>query len=155
MKLLYEKKLLVHFGDADPQGILYFSKISQWAHELIEEYWADSKLGWSGWFQSPEFAVPLRHTEQDFFAPMLVGTELKSQLYVSEISESSVRFKVDFLTSNNVGEATTPSAQEKIVSSKPIFQEKLAATAQSVHVFVDRVTFKKISVPPEIRNILN
>ncbi len=144
MKFLFEKKQLVHFGDADPQGIVYFAKISQWAHEVIEEYWASTKIGWFGWFQNNEFAVPLRHAEQDFFSPMTVGVEFTAKLFVSEITESSIRFKVDFLLPKRETHSDSVQATERSV----------AATAQSVHVFVDRVSFKKLPVPKTIRDLL-
>ena len=133
MKELFKKESMVHFGDADPQGILYFARVQELAHELIEEFCASTPLGWNGWFNDPNFAVPLRHTEQEYFAPIPAGVTFLARLLLTELGESSVQFKVEFIINNN----------------------KLAATAKSVHVFVRKSDFSKISLPPAVRAILD
>ncbi|MCB0350374.1 MAG: acyl-CoA thioesterase [Bdellovibrionales bacterium] len=130
MKNLFEQNILIEFGDSDPQGILYFANTYKLAHQCLETYWAQNELGWKFWFQNPEFAVPIRHSECDYLAPMKAGENYKSTLMCSKIGDSSVEFSCSF---SNLSDDT------------------VCATVKTVHVFVDRKSFNKISVPERIR----
>jgi len=130
---LFKKEFLVSFGDADPQGILYHARIYNFAHLLLEEFWAAHQRGWNFWFNNPEWAVPLRHSEADYLAPLKVGEKFLGEISVSEIGESSVTFTCEFYCAGN---------------GKP------AAVVKTVHVFVNRATFQKITVPEAVRVVL-
>ena len=125
---LIKKEFLVAFGDADPQGILYHARIYNLAHLLLEEFWAGHKRGWDFWFNNPEWAVPLRHSEADYLAPLKVGQHIAGQIRIDAIGESSVTFVSEFFHAG-----------------------KLAAVVKTVHVFVNRTTFQKITVPEAVR----
>jgi acyl-CoA thioesterase FadM len=130
-KPLIKKEFLVAFGDADPQGILYHARIYNLAHLLLEEFWAAHQRGWNFWFKNPEWAVPLRHSEADYLAPLKVGERITGQMSIDAIGDSSVTLISEFF---NAG--------------------KLAAVVKTVHVFVNRTTLQKISVPEAVRVIL-
>ena len=132
MKPLYTTDVLIHFRDADPQGILYFSRVYDLAHNCLEEFWSKSPLGWRYWFQNPEFAVPLRHSACEYFRPMQVGDTYRSKLTVAKIGESSVEFICEF-TQRDTGTVYT--------------------RVSTTHVFVDKKTFTKINVPERVRLI--
>ncbi len=133
LKCLSEKKILVSFGDTDPQGFIYFARAFEFAHQGIEEWATQSPLGWAFWFQNAEFAVPVRHAEADFLAPMRVGGSYFARLFVGQVGETSVTFKTEFFD---------PSSDQKL------------AEVTSTHAFVDKKTFKKITVPERVREVL-
>ena len=132
-RLLLEKSIRIHFGDTDPQGILFFARTFELAHECLEEYWAAAPQGWAFWFQNAEFAVPLRHASADFRSPAHAGELCSAQLHLSKIGNSSVDFKFELY--NRTG--------------------SLLATVSTTHVFVDRSSFAKIPVPDLIREQLD
>lgn len=136
MKELFSKKFLIHFGECDPQGILYFARVSEMAHEMLEEFVAGTSLGWKGWFRSAEFAVPLKNVNVDFSAPMRAGEWVTARLIVAETGDSSVVFQSEFY----IGGGSDG--------------EKLAAVVKTVHVFVSQSEFKKIAIPASVKAIL-
>ncbi|OFZ19562.1 MAG: hypothetical protein A2Z20_08345 [Bdellovibrionales bacterium RBG_16_40_8] len=132
MKPIYETNILINFRDADPQGILYFARTYDLAHNCLEAFWAQTSLGWNFWFKNPEFAVPLRHSNCDYLHAMPAGETFNAQLAVAKIGESSVEFICKFTKKNG----------------------SICAQVSTTHVFVDRKTFTKISVPDIVRSFL-
>lgn len=128
MRVLLEDKKMISFGDADAQGILYFARTFDYAHECLERFWNQSSLGWNFWFQNPEFAVPLRHSSCDHLRPLKAGVTYTTQLSVVDLGQSSVKFAFEVRDADSV-----------------------CARVETVHVFVDRKSFKKIDVPEKIR----
>ncbi len=133
MKTLFEKNILIHFGLTDPQGILYFARLQELSHQLIEEFMAQTKLGWRGWFANPEFAVPIVHAESDFHSPMRAGQNFMAALLLEKKGESSITFTVQY---NEVG------------------TQKICASTRTVHVFVDKKNFQKIQIPELVQSLL-
>ncbi len=131
-QLLFEKSITVHFGDTDPQGILYFARAFELAHETIEDFWAANSLGWAFWFQNSDFTVPLRHAEADFQKPARAGEICSAQLYLVRVGNTSVEFQVELYDSSG----------------------SLLTTVKTIHVFVDRRSLKKMNVPDRIREQL-
>lgn len=130
-KILYEKKIIVKFGETDPQGIMYFNHPLQIAHECLEEYWSQTATGWDYWFRNPQFAAPIRHCDCDFLKPLVAGQKYTARLSVAEIKNSSVIFNCEFI-------------QNQVLHAK----------TTTTHVFVDAKTFKKISIPKKIKKKL-
>lgn len=131
-RLLFEKTIRIHFGDTDPQGILFFARTFELAHECLEEYWAATPPGWGFWFQNEEFAVPLRHASADFRSPARAGELCSAQLHLIKVGNSSVDFKFELY--NQTG--------------------ALLAAVSTTHVFVDRRSFSKMSVPDLVHSQL-
>jgi YbgC/YbaW family acyl-CoA thioester hydrolase len=125
--VLFEKKLLVHFSDCDPQGIVFYARYFDWAHAVIEEFWASVPNGWERWFQNADLAVPLRHAEANYLAPVVAGEEITAHLTVERIGETSVSFETQFSCDGSP-----------------------AAAVKTVHVFVQRKDFRATSVPADI-----
>lgn len=131
MKVLFRKDFLISFGEADPQGILYFSRVQDLAHRTLEEFCIQIPIGWAGWFRDEFFAVPIKKSESEFFAPLTAGEYVTCALSVEKLGESSVQFRFELRVN-----------------------EQLCATVQTVHVFVRRTDFSKIVIPPQIRKLL-
>ncbi len=133
MKILFEQNILISFGDADPQGLLYFANTYKLAHQCLEAYCAKSELGWAYWFQNKEFAAPIRHSDCDYLSPMTAGKNYKTTLICNKVGNSSIEITCHFSSLTN---------------------DTLCATVKTVHVFVDQKDFNKISVPDQIRELM-
>jgi YbgC/YbaW family acyl-CoA thioester hydrolase len=131
-QILREKNLLVTFGDTDPQGILYFARIFELGHQALEEFIAKTSFGWSYWFQNPNFIVPIRHADSEYFAPVRAGKIYITRLSVERWGNTSMTI------SFAIFEAGTG---------------KLCAKSQTTHVFVANHTFESIQIPDQIASL--
>jgi YbgC/YbaW family acyl-CoA thioester hydrolase len=131
----FESEIQVTFGDCDPAGIMYFSRIFDFSHQVFEELIKNSEIGWENWFRSGRFVVPLIHVEADYKAPLLPGKTYLVKARVARLGDSSFEMEYAFFDSENLG-------------------HRLLAAVKIVHVFADTATRKKISVPSEIRSTL-
>lgn len=127
----YRKEIFISFSDADPQGILYFARFYQKAHQVIESMICSSGITWDFWFNNPNWMAPLKHTEADHFSPLKAGCAYDVEVKIKRLGTTSVTFESSFFD-----------------------KEKLAATVSTTHVFVDRQSMTKREIPPEIRKIL-
>lgn len=128
-QLSYSQPFQARFSDCDPQKILFFSKYFDWAHDAIEgRLAADLKLR-RLWFENKKWAVPLRHVEADYFAPLPLGEKCECIVHLSQVGKSSMSFECHFVNYKS---------------------QKLLAVVKTVHVFVDQKRFQPIKVPKEI-----
>jgi|SRR5690606_10088271 len=129
--ILWEGRRQARFNECDPQGFLFYSQVFNWSHEALESFWTNHQRRWNFWFQNPEWAVPLRHSEAEYLQPVLAGKEYATQLSIGKIGTTSV---------NLVFKISAPQSVEMVRVS-------------TTHVFIDRVNLKPISVPESVVNI--
>lgn len=129
--MVYKEKIRIKFSQADSAGILFFARYFQICHDVMENFVCRNDMKWSDWYQSPEYGVPFRHAEADFFRPLELGNEYEVSVVIDEIKESSVVIGFDFLRG-----------------------EERCARITLVPTFVDIRTRKKIPVPDRIRQQL-
>jgi YbgC/YbaW family acyl-CoA thioester hydrolase len=122
-------RFTVAFDEADGEGIVFFGNYFRLAHRALETYLPTIGIPWTEWFNSPEWAAPLRHVEADYLQPLRPGDTFAAEIKVSEMGESSVNFIYEF---------NTPSGQ-------PI------ARLKTTHVFINRETGKKRPIPESLR----
>lgn len=122
------------FDDADGENIVFFGNYFRLAHRAFEQYVPLLGIPWTEWFANPDWGVPLRHAQADYFQPLRPGQEFTVKIQAGDISESSVQFHYDFMDSNR----------------------KLVARLKTSHVFVSRKQrFEKIPIPESVRAILS
>ena len=126
---VYVDHFRVTFDEADPAGIAFFGKAFTYAHRAYEAY--VRSLGFDDFFSAREFIVPFVHSECSHRAPLRLGDELRTEVYLERLGESSLTFR--YLITDGV----KPRAEVKLVS-----------------VFVDAETFGKIPIPNKIREAL-
>lgn len=130
-KAIYAQTFTANFSDCDPEQILFFAHYFKWAHDAIEGLTHHKKL-WSVWFDSQSWGAPLRHVEADYMAPLAFGESAECLVYVANVGDSSVTFECHFVTGTKT-------------------ERRVTAVVRTVHVFVDRKTFKPTKVPKEVR----
>lgn len=123
---------LVTFDAGDPAGIVFFPNyftLSQraWEHQLIAH-----RIPWSEWYDHREWGVPLKHVEADFMGMIRPGEQIAIHQTVKQIGDSSVTLIHDFFNAQN----------------------KHCARLETVHVFIDKKTMSKRSIPESIRSFL-
>ena len=119
----------VKFSEVDMAGVVYFSRFFEYAHSAFEAFFGH--MGWSfaQVFKEGKWGFPLVHAEADYQAPARIGDDLTVQLAVAKLSESAftIRYRI-----------TLPGG-------KPV------ASVLTRHVWVDRASFKKTTIPEEVR----
>lgn len=125
----FTTRLLVRFNHADSAGVMFYGNLYFLAHQVFEEFVTAAGFGWDEWFENPRWLVPIRRVEADYLKPKRPGRELEGRLWVEQIRETSFSFRVRFY--DDTGD--------------------LSSDLKMVVVFTDRVTEKKIPIPPEVR----
>lgn len=129
--MIFRKKTRVQFSQVDAAGILFFGRFFALAHDAFEEWLLMMGFSWGAWFQNPDWLVPLRHVEADYFKPLRGGEEYEIEVSLVELKESSFQARFRFFQ----GEA-------------------LHAELRHFHVFVDPRFGGKIPIPGEVRRKL-
>lgn len=118
----------VRMHDTDMAGILYFPRQFRFVHDALEDLVESEGLSFHELFHHKEFVFVIKHCEADYHIPLRVGDELKIQVFVEKIGNTS------------------------FVMYYEIFRgDILAGTAKTVHVTLDRISRQKIRVPEEVR----
>lgn len=119
----FEMTRTIHFSDTDKEGIMYFARLPDMAHQALENHLLKKGL-WKTWFSHSDYAVPIKAVQMSFERPMRAGESFTIQGTLSEKSKHSVTFEFEFLK-----------------------EGLLCAQLKSTHVFVDRASGKKAPIP--------
>jgi len=128
---MFESKKIVAFFDADPAGIMFFGNLFRHIHAVYEEF-----LGCVhpeiDYFNHAELVFPIIHTEADYSVPFYLHEEMAVKISVSKLKTSSFEISYNIYGKNN----------------------KLKATAKTVHVCVQKVDMNKFKLPNELTDYL-
>ena len=125
----FQTNVTIRFEDADPAGVIFYSRALALAHAAVENLIRQSPLGWDAWFASPTYAAPLRRAEADFFLPMRPGETFTARVTVEKLGNTSITFLVEFTDA-----AGNP-----------------AARIRTTHVLIDKSTGQPIPLTGPIR----
>jgi acyl-CoA thioesterase FadM len=132
-KAPYKVSIPLRFRDADSEGILFFGRANELAHDAYEDF-VTSALGfqWKEWFDHPEWGVPIRHAACDFRRPMRPGDTVEVSVSIKEIGDSS--FTSAYVFRNSKGD--------------------VHCEVTLTHVFVTRAGHTKLGIPSNVRERL-
>jgi len=116
-----------HFNQCDPAGVLFYGQAFTIAHQTIENFLQHIGISWKDWFDSPDWAVPIRQAEADFTHKLMAGEKFKAILQVFKLKKSSLGFQV------------------RLVNEK----EECCLVVKSIHVFVNKKSGEKINIPKD------
>lgn len=128
---MYTYHRTINFYDCDPAGIIFFSKIFEVCHSAYEEFINSFKLNISYW-NNEFYAVPIIHTEAEYFLPLKPADKISVEITVSQIKESS--FELKYICKNSDGKVTNE--------------------VRTVHIFMDKKNWIKIPIDPLIKTHL-
>lgn len=124
---MYQTDVKVYFYDADPAGIIFYASIFKFAHYAYEDLMRSLELE-RNYFFDDEIILPIIHTQADYFSPIKVGEKLLISVIVSQLRDNSFELSYKFTDEN----------------------DKIRASAKTVHVCVDKKSFKKVHLPEEL-----
>ena len=122
-------KRRINFFDCDPAGILFYGNIFFFFHSAYEELISSFNLKINYW-QNDEFVVPIIKSTADYLKPLRYGDELTIEVRATELRESS--FELNYKCSNQSGD--------------------VCAEVSTVHVLIDKKTWQKKELTPELKD---
>ena len=122
-------KKKINFFDCDPAGILFYGNIFFFCHSAYEELISSFNLNTNYW-QNDEFVVPIIKSNADYQRPFKCGDEITIELNTTDLRESS--FELNYKCINLSGD--------------------LCAEVNTVHVLIDKKTWQKKELTPEIKD---
>lgn len=131
MNIFFETKKTIRFRDGDPAGIMFFGNIFDFAHDAFEDFITHLGFEWKYWYQNADFAIPLRSTRSEYLAPLFPGKTYQVKICISHLGDSSFTAHYQFLNG-----------------------DKVHAIVELTHTFIDPKIIKKISIPENIRSVL-
>lgn len=127
---LFNTSYKIAFSETDPGGILFFAEFFKIAHITYERFFDSLDLD-RNYFLDEKFILPIVHSSADYISPVKFGDELKCEVIVGEIGNTSFELKYTLL---NKG--------------------KIAAEILTKHVAVLKAEFKKTTIPNDLLNAL-
>jgi len=110
----------INFYDCDPAGILFFGRVYELCHSAYEELIESFNLREDYW-TNENYIVPILKSEAQYRKPIKYGETISVEINVTNLKSSS--FELEYTCRNKKG------AECVIV--------------KTVHVFVDKATWKK------------
>jgi len=124
---MYQTEVKVYFYDADPAGIIFYASIFKFSHYAYEDLMRSFNLERNYFFDS-EIILPIIHTQADYFSPIKVGEKLIISVTASQLRDNSFELSYKFTDEN----------------------ERIRASAKTVHVCVRKDNFKKVKLPSDL-----
>lgn len=125
-------KQRINFYDCDPAGILFYANIFRVCHSAYEELISSLGLTMDYW-DNDEFVFPIINSSANYLKPLKYGDEVSIAVAVTDLRESS--FELSYNCRNQ--------------------RNELCANVKTVHVFVDKKSWQKKKLIPEIKKGLN
>ncbi len=129
---MFEIKKKIDFFDCDPAGILFYGRVYELCHSAYEGLISSFKLKEDYWNNS-EYVVPIINSEAHYHKPMKYGETISVGIKVTKLKNSS--FELEYECKNESREECT--------------------VVRTVHVFVNKLTWKKQPMKPEIHSGLS
>ncbi len=124
-------KRRINFYDCDPAGIIFFSRVFDFAHSAYELLIQSVEKQVDYW-NNNNFVVPIIRSEANYIKPMKYEDEIMINVRVSELRSSS--FELSYNMENDKGE--------------------LLCIVKTVHVFVNKQNWGKMEIPEYIKQSL-
>lgn len=121
----------VLFQEVDAAGVVFFARFFEWFHDAYVAWFASRGIDFTDVLSQGEWGLPLAHAEADFKAPLTFGAQVRVELERFTLSEQSLA--IDYAVRGPMG---------------------THATGRTVHVFIDRKSFRPQPVPEAVRRAL-
>ena len=128
---LFSWPMIVPFQDIDAAGIVFFARIFDYFHDAYVACLDARGISLPAVMAHGEWGAPLAHAEADYTRPMRFGDRVRAEITAADIGQTSL------------------TVHHRIVTDDA--DAKLVCTGKTVHVFIDRKTFRPRAVPDEVR----
>jgi YbgC/YbaW family acyl-CoA thioester hydrolase len=128
---LFSLPMTVPFQDIDAAGIVFFARVFDYFHNAFVAHLGARGVSLPAIISSGEWGAPLAHVEADYKLPLRFGDQVRAEIVAVDLGETSF------------------TIHHRIVSSGE--KARLHASGKTVHVVIDRKTFRPRPLPTELR----
>ncbi len=121
-------KRRINFYDCDPAGIIFYSRVFEFAHSAYEQLIQSIEKEEDYW-NNDKYVVPIIKSESTYVKPMKYGDEVIINVNVSELRSSSFELSYNIINTD----------------------EELLCSAKTVHVFVNKKKWEKMDIPEKLK----
>jgi 4-hydroxybenzoyl-CoA thioesterase len=89
--IAYERP--VRFDEVDPAGLVFFARYMNFAHEAVENFFAELPGGYPALILGRKVGLPIVHLEADFRAPLRYGDELRVETSCEKVGRTSATLR--------------------------------------------------------------
>ena len=125
----YSTTIRIHHTDA--AGVIFFGSLFRLADDAFEDFLDDAGVSIQSIVNDETYALPIVHAEADYIAPMRLGNQIDIQLSLKSRGQHSFTLNYIFINEQSIK----------------------VATAETVHVSIDKKTGTKIDLPIELQTI--
>lgn len=122
-------KRRVNFYDCDPAGIIFFSRVFDFAHSAYEQLIQSIKKDEDYW-NNDKYVVPIIKSDSTYLKPIKYGDDITINISINELRSSSFELSYEMISA----------------------ESELLCSVKTVHIFVDKKSWKKIEIPENIKN---
>ena len=127
-----EHEVTVRFHHVDSAGILYFSRVFELCHEVLEELLQAAGFPLNDVLRAHDWLMPIVHASSEYRKPMRLGEKIRVGVLIDRVGDSSLSFKYRLMGEDG----------------------DLRAEVSLVHVVLNADTFQSRAVPAEFLEAL-
>lgn len=121
-------KRRINFYDCDPAGIIFYSRVFEFAHSAYEQLIQSIEKNEDYW-NNNKYIVPIIKTEANYIKPIKNEDEITINVKLNQLRSSSFELQYEMLNE----------------SDEPLCNVK------TVHVFVNKQSWEKMDMPGNIK----
>lgn len=128
---VFSLAMTVPFQHIDAAGIVFFARIFDYFHDAFVACMDARGVSLAAVIAAGEWGAPLAHAEADYKRPLRFGDRVRAEVVRVELGDTSMTW------------------HHQIVSDDAA--RRLLASGRTVHVFIDRTTFRPRPVHESVR----
>jgi 1,4-dihydroxy-2-naphthoyl-CoA hydrolase len=128
---LFAMPRAVRFQDVDAAGVIFFPRVLEYFHDAYLALLEARGFGLPRALRESPYGFPIAHAEADYLRPLTFGDAVTVEVVGARLGETSL----------SVGYRIRRATDDRA----------LCALGQTVHVTIDRRTFRPCAVPEELR----
>jgi 1,4-dihydroxy-2-naphthoyl-CoA hydrolase len=121
-------KKRINFYDCDPAGIFFFARVFELCHSAYEEMIQSFNLKEDYW-TNENYVVPILKSEASYHKPIMYGEIITVEINTVNLRTSSFELNYEIKNVNN----------------------EICTKVKTVHIFVDKKTWKKREIIEEVK----
>lgn len=128
---VFSQPRTVLFQEVDAAGIVFFARFFEWFHDAYAALLVERGIRFEVVLADQEWGLPLVHAEADYREPLTFAKAFRVEVESVAAGDTSIT-----------------------VSYAVRAGDRVHATGKTVHVCIDRKTFRPRALPPELRGAL-
>lgn len=151
--MAFQYQRTIRFHETDAAGVVYFANALTLCHEAYEASLAESGFNLGKFFSTKgSCAVPIIHTQSDFFQPLRCGDNIIIFLTPTQLTSHSFEIAYQIYRHPSVANKETDPKETdyKKTTDKPTKADKSAVNALTRHLCINPETRQRQGLPADL-----